>query len=354
MFHYFARCLRGLEEIVGEELTQIEGVHLIRKEIRTLFFTYVENPDRLLALKSVDDMFFHLGEIKDLDHTRATLYALAQSLKTLDLSLEPFIRKIKEIRNIPASPSFTLTVGLQGKKNFSRFEVVQEVLPFFEEHLSGKFVPNESGSQGADLDFRILMEGNRLHLGLRLAKEPLHRRPYKIHNLPGSTKPPLAYVMAKLAHIKPTDHVVDPCCGVGTVLIEAALSFAAGTYEGRDIQAESIALSLKNIEAAGLEVPVKKEDVREFLFSKESIDKIITNPPWGRQVAKKVNLDAWYDSFFSNCYQMLKSGGRMVLLTDQVDWMQTYFRTSQLYSLEREISLSLFGSLVKIYVLDKV
>lgn len=350
---YFARCLRGLERIAQEEISQLTGASLNQEEIRTLFFRYEGNPADLLGLRCVDDVFFHLGEIKDLDHTRATLYSLPESLEHLQLSFDPYIQLLKEIRNLSNPPSYTLTVGLQGKKNFSRFEIATQVLPIFEKKLSGQYIPNQPGSAGADLDFRLLMEGNALQLGLRLSKQPLHRRPYKRHNLPGSTKPPLAYVLAKLAEIQAGDVVLDPCCGVGTLLIEAALAFPAKTYMGNDINEESIALAVKNAEAAQVDISFMKGDAKALAIPAASVDKIISNPPWGRQVSEQEDLAALYKGLFTHSYRLLKVGARMVLLTDRSGWMNDFLETSSLFLLLQEIELSLFGSIVKIYVLKK-
>ena len=73
MSRYFARCLRGLEGIAREEISELTGAILKQEEIRTLFFTYSGPSAELLKLRSIDDVFFSLGEIKDLDHTRASL-----------------------------------------------------------------------------------------------------------------------------------------------------------------------------------------------------------------------------------------------------------------------------------------
>jgi len=254
MGRYFARCLRGLESIAKSEIDGFAGITHHNEDIRTLFFSYEGKPEQLLQLRSIDDIFFHLGEIKGLDHTRLSLTKIPKALADLELDLGNWIGQLNNFRKLSANPSYTLTAGLQGKKNFSRFELATAVLPVFEQQLHGDYVPNEAGTQGAELDFRLLLEGDKLQVGLRLSEQPLHRRPYKLHNQPGSTKPPLAYVMARLAEIKPEHVVLDPCCGVGTLLIEAGLAFPAKQYLGLDIQENSLVLAKSNSDQAGVEI----------------------------------------------------------------------------------------------------
>jgi len=92
-------------------------------------------------------------------------------------------------------------------------------------------------------------------------------------------------------------------------------------------------------------------DVRVFPFAEASIDRIIVNPPWGRQVAEKEELPALYQALFAHAAKAMKKGGIMVMLTDQESWI--YANLALAFDLEKEIVLSLFGSLVKIYVLKK-
>lgn len=353
MSQFFARCLRGLEGIAQEELEKIRGLRIVQQEIRTLFFDFDGDLDPLLDIRSLDDVFFHVGEIEELDHTRISLQKIPEALGSMNLDLDTYISKIRAIRMLSQHPAFTLTVGLQGKKNFSRFEVAEASLPEFQKELSGEYIPNVQGSKGAELDVRILMESQKLHVGLRLSDKPLHRRAYKLHNLPGSTKPPLAYALAKLAKIQPGDTVLDPFCGVGTVLVETSLGFSPAELIGLDRNKESLKLAKLNIQQAKIEADLIEGTATDLPFEKSSIDKIVSNPPWGRQVAKTEDLDLLYSSFFLQAHKVLKPAGRMVLLTDQEEWMQAYLSDSMDFLLKKEVELSLFGSVVKIYVLSK-
>ncbi|MEM6800825.1 MAG: methyltransferase domain-containing protein [Bacteroidota bacterium] len=353
MQSYFARCIRGLESLCERELRSLEGLDIKKKEIRTLFFTYPKEALDLVKLKSVDVVFLFLAKIEGLDHTRASLGKIEEGLASLAIDFPEVIQQIKKLRTLAAKPSFGLTVGLQGKKNFSRFELAERVLPFFKEKLGINYIPNEPASPAADLDFRISLEGENLYLGLRLEKKPLHRRPYKQHNRPGSTKAPLAYILASLAEIKAGDKVLDPCCGVGSILMEAATSFEAAQFFGTDINASAISSSKEHAKHLGLDIDLQEADAGNLPFESLFFDHIIVNPPWGRQVAKELDIPSLYERFFAEFSRLLKVGGNLICLTDQEDWMKNHLKSSKSFREIAHWDLSLFGSVVRIYQWEK-
>ncbi|WP_433345421.1 TRM11 family SAM-dependent methyltransferase [Microtetraspora malaysiensis] len=87
---------------------------------------------------------------------------------------------------------------------------------------------------------------------LRIADRPLHRRQYRQRTIPGSLHPPLAAAMARMADIRPGHTVVDPCCGAGTLLLEAATQQPRARVYGFDLNVSALRASREN--AAGLPV----------------------------------------------------------------------------------------------------
>ncbi len=74
----------------------------------------------------------------------------------------------------------------------------------------------------AELNVRLFIEHAEALVGLRLGATPLHRRSYKQAQRPGSLKPPVAAALLELLAPQPGERLLDPCCGVGTILVEAA------------------------------------------------------------------------------------------------------------------------------------
>ena len=89
-------------------------------------------------------------------------------------------------------------------------------------------------------------------LGLRLGALPLHRRAYKVASRPGSLKPPVAYCLGLLAALAPSDVVLDPACGAGTILVEAVALAPSGVVCGGDLDPFALETAQANLQAAGM------------------------------------------------------------------------------------------------------
>jgi len=72
------------------------------------------------------------------------------------------------------------------------------------------------------------------------------------------------------------DTLVDPCCGAGTVLIEAAR--VGVRVQGLDMRASRVEMSLANLAFFGLKAPVKQADAREL---NGQFDAAVVDLPYG-------------------------------------------------------------------------
>ena len=132
-------------------------------------------------------------------------------------------------------------------------------------------------------------------------------RPY-FHPL--ALNPKLAKLFLNLARLKEGDSVLDPFCGSGSVLIEAALmGFDA---IGSDMDRGMLWGSGKNLKFYGLKAKTAEADATEIELT--NLDAIVTDPPYAR--ASKMfskELETLYDEFLASAYTALKPGGFLVM-----------------------------------------
>ena len=114
-------------------------------------------------------------------------------------------------------------------------------------NLPWRFVLNDAEEQEPELDLRVLLEDDWALLGLRLGVLPLHRRAYKVASRPGSLKPPVAYCLGLLAALAPDAVVLDPACGAGTILVEAAALAPSGVICGGDLDPSALEIAQANL-----------------------------------------------------------------------------------------------------------
>ncbi|HSH31479.1 MAG TPA: hypothetical protein VK963_02310, partial [Candidatus Saccharimonadales bacterium] len=151
-----------------------------------------------------------------------------------------------------------------------------------QKYPSWKLVQDE-----ADLEFWIHQVKRRALVSLRLSDKTMRHRDYKIANLPASLRPTIAYAMAYLAGIGQADVFLDPFCGAGTILIERA---RAGRYQlllGGDINQAAVDATLANLGKKHKPWRIEPWDARSLPLDDQSVDKIVTNLPWGRQIGLK-------------------------------------------------------------------
>ena len=104
-----------------------------------------------------------------------------------------------------------------------------------------------------------------------------HHVRYRPYFSPISIHPRIARSMVNLANCSPNDTVLDPFCGTGGILIEAAdMGIKA---KGMDLLEKMIVNSKGNLEYFGLEGKIKKGDVEES--KNQSFEAIVTDPPYG-------------------------------------------------------------------------
>ena len=110
--------------------------------------------------------------------------------------------------------------------------------------------------------------------------------------------------MVKLVRLRPDGHFLDPFCGSGTLLIEAAMAarrmapglgrrFIAETWtgaegflaEGFDIDPEAVSLTLENAQRAGVGKHIKAQirDIKDFACA-DPYGCVVCNPPYGERL----------------------------------------------------------------------
>jgi len=147
--------------------------------------------------------------------------------------------------------------------------------------------------------------------------------------------PRLARIMVNLSACTPRKVMLDPFCGVGTILLEALLSRAK--VVGVDANPWCVKAAYENLEWLTREYSLEDADFRVLQgdvgrlaqkIGRETVDCIVTEPDLGpalRQVptgpyAFKIiqKLEPMYFSFVEEAYRVLRKAGRLVLVTPYI------------------------------------
>lgn len=189
------------------------------------------------------------------------------------------------------------------------------------ERTLGKLIlQNTSGTRvnltKPDKTFYGVLTNHRLIFGLRLAEiEPkpfVERRPRKkpfFH--PSAMNAKLARCMVNLAHPKPGAIVLDPFCGTGTTILEAALIGCRAL--GTDVQRRMAEGTRKNLQKFSVKPEaIVVADARKPPFKR--VDAVVTDPPYGKSATTlKSSTKMLVVAVLSSAKPLLHEGQRICI-----------------------------------------
>ncbi|KAM6128027.1 U6 snRNA (guanine-N(2))-methyltransferase THUMPD2 isoform 1-T1 [Pterocles gutturalis] len=174
-----------------------------------------------------------------------------------------------------------------------------------------------SGAIAKILTSQIFVHLNDIHsvVGIPLFRLPLANREYiKTVGLRST----IAWAMASLAEISAGAFVLDPMCGLGTILLEAAREWPEACYWGADISDSQLEGADVNIKTAGLmdKIELLKASVKALPLPSESFDAVISDIPFGKKfkITKDIQL---FPDILQEMDRVLRVGGIIVLLLSQ-------------------------------------
>jgi 23S rRNA G2445 N2-methylase RlmL len=340
MIGVFALTTRGLESVSADEVAALPGVTITQTAYRRVLAACEGVLTPFLNLRTIDDVFIDVGTWPDMGHTRDILKKITRYSSHLDL--QSAYDACAKIRWLPERPTFSVTANFVGKRNYNTDEIKLAVADGIYNSYDWIYSADDSIS---DLNLRVFIEHEMALVGVRLAQEALNKRPYKLAHQPGSLKPPVAAALIKLAKVAPGQSLLDPFCGSGTILVEAALIGAVA--QGGDSDAAAVEHTRTNLKEAGVNTLVQQWDARKLPLEDASIDRIVSNLPWGRQVQVDADLESLYHDALAEMRRVLVPGGRAVILTGTPQLV-----TSPGLEVSQQIEISLFGQNPTIVVLS--
>lgn len=160
---------------------------------------------------------------------------------------------------------------------------------------------------------------------------------------PISLHPKYARAMVNLAKVPLGGRILDPFCGTGGVLIEAALL----GYEplGSDIDPRMVEGSRRNLEAMGLQAGLEVADVSDAGATLEKApDAIVTDPPYGRSTSLHGSDELGVlEGLYSTGAEHLPPGGTLVVCLPSTDMLPPEgagFRLSSVHPMKVHRSLT--------------
>ncbi len=162
---------------------------------------------------------------------------------------------------------------------------------------------------------------------------------YRMNILPTATSPVIAAQMIALIspYLTQNAHVLDPFCGLGTLLIERELYEPASHLYGVDTYGEAILMARDEATFLNKENYFINRNYFDFTIT-HAIEEIITEFPHMQDQNREV-IDEFYARFFDKSAEIVSDGGMLFAFTTEEAIMKKQLRLHKEFSLVRQIPM---------------
>lgn len=175
---------------------------------------------------------------------------------------------------------------------------------------------------GYSLEIGISFEREGLRIWLRPGRVHDPRFTYRKESLPASLQASVAAGLVELLDPAPTWRILDPCCGAGTLLAEAAAAGVRGSLVGVDRSADALRRSRVNFGGTGWSARFIEGDLGRVKVG-GPFDAVLANLPFGIRVSRHEANELLYRKLFKRLEEWLVPGGRAILLSQEVGLLES-------------------------------
>ena len=345
-FALIAKTFMGLEPVLAQELTQL-GANNVQIGRRMVSFT----GNKEMMYRANFQLHTAIRILKPIRHFKAgSADDVYEEVKKVDWS--KYIEKGKtfSVDSVVYSDEFR-------NSRFVTYKVKDAIVDQFRENTGDR--PNISVSN-PDIRLNIHIAEDKATLSLDSSGESLHRRGYRQESVEAPLNEVLAAGMILMTGWKGDTDFVDPMCGSGTLLVEAALiarNMSPGIFRkefaferwsdfdqelfdtiynddsqerefkhhiyGYDVDIKAVNTARLNVRAAGLtsDITVEEADFKDFKRPEEKTI-MVCNPPYGERISTPNLLgtykmigerlkhefmgnDAWILSYREECFDQI-------------------------------------------------
>ena len=350
-FELIAKTFMGLEPVLAKELTQL-GANNVQIGRRMVSFT----GNKEMMYRANFSLHTAIKILKPIAHFKAqSADDVYEEIKKIDWTEYLDNDRTFAVDSVVFSEEFR-------HSKFVSYKVKDAIVDQFREKTGSR--PNISVAN-PDLRLHIHIADvapgkSECTLSLDSSGESLHRRGYRQESVEAPLNEVLAAGMILMTGWKGETDFIDPMCGSGTLLVEAALiarNMAPGLFRkeyafekwpdfdadlfdqiynddskerefthhiyGYDIDIKAVNTARLNVKAAGLtaDITVEEQDFKNFTQPKEK-SILVCNPPYGERISTPdllgtyrmigerlkhqfLNNDAWILSYREECFEQI-------------------------------------------------
>ncbi|MDO4720071.1 MAG: class I SAM-dependent RNA methyltransferase [Peptostreptococcaceae bacterium] len=319
-YELIAPCLFGMESTVSYELKNM-GIAVTKvTDGRVRFEGDASDIARAnIGLRTAERVLIKVGEFR-----AASFEQLYQGMKAL-----PFERYVRKMDAFPISKAKSVS-----SKLFSIPDIQSVAKKAVVDRLKVKYRTDIFPERGTEYPITVFLHKDVAEVTIDTSGPALHKRGYRERSGEAPLRETIAAFMVLATPWRPSRPLMDPMCGSGTILIEAAMiganimpgvnrNFVGERFsflpkdvwksereealraekdiefilKGYDMDAQVIELARENAELAGVGhlISFEQRELKD-LRTEEEYGFLITNPPYGERLNPQEGMEELYAS----------------------------------------------------------
>lgn len=265
----------------------------------------------LLPIRTYQELLFVVSGMKTCEGNPEA------AAKKVALSYLPELLK----KSHSGEPPFYFRIEMKTKMPLDKKSAFVKKMSRELERYSNRMLLNSTSNYEVEIRLIETKEGD-FNMLVKLYTLPDTRFTYKTESIATGIKPVNAALLVALArpYMIEDARVLDPFCGVGTLLIERQKVVKGNTSYGIDILHEAIEKARINTESAGQIIHYINKDF--FQFEHEYLfDEIFTDLPFAIGHKTEDEIYDLYEDFFSRAKSHLTKEGTLILYTRNPEYI---------------------------------
>jgi len=341
----YAMTHAGVDAIAADEITRDIGGEIKKTYRGLVVFRLEQLTDAVLSLRTTEDIYLLAWGSDSLTYKAEDLDTI-RTWTARKPDWEHLFKLHHKIRpKTKGRPTYHIVCQMQGEHGYRR----ADARAAFVEGLAGK-IPHgwHYSNENAWLEIWLTIYSKTAVCGVRLSDRDMRHRTYKLDHIAASLRPTVAAAMVRLSGIGPGMTVLDPMCGAGTIMAEsidvARKRSKAGRVQviGGDIDPNAMFVTAQNLEKVG-PADLARWDARALPLENESVDRIISNPPFGKQLMTMEQIGPLLEDAAAEWDRVLRPGGRAVLLAMEQEGLRRVL-LARGWSPARQLRIRMLGA----------
>lgn len=332
MHTYFATFSPGFEEFIKKELhKKLEDLQIEFSQESSIVFSTKKAYDKVSKYK-----FF-----------ATTLLLVSPSIQQ-DSKETAFVKALNTKANYNIAQKHPHNTKLKTfrvmvQKGNQLIGITKQVMDSVKDKIK-KQTHLEHSPLKADVEFWFIIRDEKLgYIGLKYIEKQQYV-PAK-----GELRPNIAYMLNVLSEPKDTDTFLDPFAGHGSIPYSRASSFPYAKIYATDNDSHLVSELIKKLSPFKQITHDTQNALQLKIIKDDSIDVIVTDPPWGIYNGSNMNIADFYEDMLKEMRRVIKSDGRVIILTAKKEEMEQAILKTALFSQRKPINTLINGKKATVF-----